>query len=308
MPTLLSSRPAPVVEAPARSGRRFPVRLFVAGAGLAVLVPVGVKVASWLPDTPFEQQVTDRSTTPLLLALDDLHEYHAATADLQVMLDVEVDIPWVPSFISGERVHFLAGGTVDAYVDFEGLGDGAVTLSPDGNSATITLPAPELSDVRIDAEQSRVVDRDRGLVERLGDAPPPGPPGAAPAGGVEQRQVLRTGQVPVVRRPLDQRADPGQHTTAGPRHARPQQLDRPAGEQHEAEQHAHGRRLPRAVGAEEPVDVAAADVEVDPVDRAQRPERLGDAGEAQNRLGHAGRRRPTGQPRARLAAVIRSSA
>ena len=112
----------------------------------------------------------DRSTPALLLALDDLHEYHAATADLQVMVDVEVDTPWVPSVISGERVHLLATGTADAYVDFEALDAGAVTLSPDGNSATIVLPAPEMSEVRIDPEESRVVDRDRGLVERIGAA------------------------------------------------------------------------------------------------------------------------------------------
>jgi hypothetical protein len=144
----------------------------VAGIGLAVAIPVGNALGDWITGMgdPLEPKVIDRSTPALLLALDDLHEYHAATADLQVMLDVEVDTPWVPSFISGERVHFLASGTADAYVDFEGLEDGAVTLSPDGESATIVLPAPELSEVRIDAENSRVVDRDRGLVERIGDA------------------------------------------------------------------------------------------------------------------------------------------
>jgi Protein of unknown function (DUF4230) len=152
--------------------RRVPVRLIAAGAGLAVLLPVGLGVREWVAGwgNPLEPEVVDRSTAPLLLALDDLAEYHAATADLQVMVDLEVNTPWVPSVISGERVHFLATGTADAYVDFEGLDDGAVTLSPDGTSATIVLPAPELSEVRIDPEESRVVDRDRGLVERVGDA------------------------------------------------------------------------------------------------------------------------------------------
>ena len=88
----------------------------------------------------------------------------------RLRVDLEVDTPWVPAVISGERVHFLATGSADAYVDFEGLDAGAVTLSPDGESATIVLPAPEMTEVRIDPEQSRVVDRDRGLVERLGAA------------------------------------------------------------------------------------------------------------------------------------------
>jgi hypothetical protein len=169
MPTLLSSRPAPLESAP-RSRRRVPVRLLATGVGLAVLVPVGVKVADWLPAAPFGQEVTDRSTTPLVLALQDLDEYHAATGTFQVVVDREVDTRYVPSVISGERVEFLATGTADAYVDFEGLDDGAVTLSTDGTSATIALPAPRVDEVRIDPEESHVLDRDRGLLERIGSA------------------------------------------------------------------------------------------------------------------------------------------
>jgi hypothetical protein len=170
MPTLLTSRPSPVVEPAPRRRRRIPVRVLAAGVGLAVLVPVGVKVAGWLPDELLGQEVVDRSTTPLLLALQDLEEYHAATGTFQVVVDREVDTRYVPSVISGERVEFLATGTADAYVDFAGLDDGAVTLSADGTSATIALPAPRLDEVRIDPEESRVLDRDRGLVERVGDA------------------------------------------------------------------------------------------------------------------------------------------
>jgi hypothetical protein len=170
MPTLLFSRPAPVVESAPRRRRRVPLRLLAAGAGLAVLVPVGVQVAGWLPDDPFAQDVVDRSTTPLVLALQDLHEYHAATGTFQIVVEREVDTRYVPSVISGERVEFLATGTADAYVDFAGLDAGRVTLSADGTSATIALPAPRMDEVRIDPEQSHVLDRDRGLVERIGDA------------------------------------------------------------------------------------------------------------------------------------------
>jgi hypothetical protein len=176
MPATLQDRPLQdhAVDAGRRTAprRRVPVRLVAAGAGLVLLVPAGLGVRDWISGwgNPLEPEIVDRSTAPLLLALDDLSEYHAATADLQVLVDVETDTPWVPSVISGERVHFLATGTADAYVDFEGLDSGAVTLSPDGTSATIVLPAPELAEVRIDPEESRVVDRDRGLVERIGGA------------------------------------------------------------------------------------------------------------------------------------------
>ena len=181
MPAMLQDRPVhdrPVHDHGLDAGRRpaprrrVPLRLVAAGAGLAVLIPAGLGVHEWISGwgNPLEPEIVDRSTAPLLLALEDLSEYHAATAELQVMVDLEVDTPWVPSVISGERVHFLATGSADAYVDFDGLDAGAVTLSPDGTSATIVLPAPELAEVRIDPEESRVVDRDRGLVERVGGA------------------------------------------------------------------------------------------------------------------------------------------
>ncbi|MGY1683041.1 DUF4230 domain-containing protein [Geodermatophilus sp. SYSU D01176] len=167
MPTLLQNRPVLGDPAPRRRVR---AKLVAAGIGLAVLVPVGFQVADWLPDDPLGQDVVDRSTPPLLLALEDMAEYHAATGTFQVVIDRELDTRYVPDVISGERVSFLATGTADAYVDFEGLDDGAVTLSPDGTSATIELPAPRLGEVRIDPAESRVLDRDRGLFERVGDA------------------------------------------------------------------------------------------------------------------------------------------
>ena len=153
-----------------RPRRRVPRRLIATGIGVALLVPVVARVDDWLPgfDNPLEQRVVDRSTAPLLLALDDLHEYHAATAAFQVVIDREKDTPFVPSAVSGERVSFLATGTVNAYVDFEGLTADRVTLSPDGSSAEIVLPAPRIGDVRIDAEDSRVLDRDRGVLDRVG--------------------------------------------------------------------------------------------------------------------------------------------
>jgi hypothetical protein len=170
MPTLLPSRPVSLEPAAPRRRRRVRRKLVAAGIGLAVLVPVGFQVADWLPENPLGQDVVDTSTTPLLLALEDLSEYHAATGTFQVVVEREVDTRYVPSVISGESVSFLATGTADAYVDFAGLDAGRVTLSPDGTSATIALPAPRLGEVRIDPGASRVLDRDRGLVERVGDA------------------------------------------------------------------------------------------------------------------------------------------
>jgi hypothetical protein len=144
--------------------------LVKAGLALGVVGLGAFAVGSFDWGNPFAPEQVDRSTTPLLVSLADLDEYHAATGNFQVVVDVESDTPYVPSVISGERVQFLATGTVDAYVDFAHLGPDSVKLSDDGNSATIVLPTPELGEARIDPDESRVLDRDRGLLDRVGDA------------------------------------------------------------------------------------------------------------------------------------------
>jgi hypothetical protein len=175
MPSLLQHRDVDVhASEPVRAHRRSRGLKRLAAAGIAVAVAVPVvgaaadRIAHWV--NPLQQQVVDRSTTPLLLALKDLDQYHAATGTFQVVIDQEHDTQWLPSAISGERVSFLATGTVDAYVDFTALGDDHVQLSPDGETATITLPAAQLSEARLDPAQSRVLNRDRGLLDRVGDA------------------------------------------------------------------------------------------------------------------------------------------
>src|SRR5688572_5356721 len=91
---------------------------------------------------------------------------------MQVVVDVEQDARLLPSFIKGERTLFVAAGTVDAAVNFAGLSRDpeAVKVSDDRKAVTLTLPAPELTEPRLDPERTRVFDRDRGLVARVEDA------------------------------------------------------------------------------------------------------------------------------------------
>ena len=73
-----------------------------------------------------------------------------------------------PLIIKGQRTLFLAGGSVDAEVDFSTLDEGAIKVSGDGERADITLPRARLTKARVDPEQSRVFSRERGLLDRLG--------------------------------------------------------------------------------------------------------------------------------------------
>ncbi len=141
---------------------------------LALLAGVFVGVRGFdllgLPSlhNPFSSRTTDRSAPPLLKSLSDLSQYQAATGDFQVLVDVEHDVSHVPTILKGERTLFQAQGTVDAYVDFGTLGDSAIVKSADGKGVTVTLPPASLSVPRVDPAASRVVSRQRGVLDRLG--------------------------------------------------------------------------------------------------------------------------------------------
>ena len=133
----------------------------------AMLVGVG-RLQDMLPSfsNPFASETVDRSAPAVLHALRDVTEYRAASADYSVIVDIEKDTKYVPSFLKGERTVFVAVGSVDASVDFGALDESAVNLA--GDSVTLRLPKAKLGEANIDPAQSRVVSRDRGAIDRIG--------------------------------------------------------------------------------------------------------------------------------------------
>jgi uncharacterized protein DUF4230 len=118
---------------------------------------------------PFGSEERDRSGPAVLTAMRDLSEYHAATGQYQVVIDIQQDAKFLPDIIKGKRTIFLAIGSVDSYVDFRKLGDDAVSVSPDRKSVSITLPRAQLSKPNVDPDQSRVLNQDLGVIDRLGN-------------------------------------------------------------------------------------------------------------------------------------------
>ena len=170
MPTALQDRPTSAAL-PRPPARRRGTALLAAAVVLGGLAVVGAdRAIDALPGfgAPLETEVVDRSRPALLESLADLEDYHAAKATFSVVVDLERDVRNVPAFLAGERTTYLAVGSVDGLVDFSALGDDAVTT--DGTSATITLPAPRLDEAEVDLAQSRVLDRDRGVVDRVAGA------------------------------------------------------------------------------------------------------------------------------------------
>ena len=145
------------------------VLLVAALAAVALLIVALIGAVGSL--NPFGSETKDRSGPVLLKSLEDLSQYRAASANMQVVVDVEQDDKLLPSFIRGERTLFVAAGTVDAAVDFSGLSKDpdAVKVSDDRKAVTITLPAATLTEARLDPSRSRVYDRDRGITNRVED-------------------------------------------------------------------------------------------------------------------------------------------
>ena len=152
--------------------RRSQVRL-VAGIMLALVLAVAVAGLTGLRlwpsfPNPFATRQVDRSPPVLLKAIEDLAVYKAAKGNFQVVVDLEERTGPIPLALKGERTLFVAGGSVDAEVDFSTIGEGAIKVSPDGQRVEITLPRARLTPARVDPAQSRVFSRERGLLDRLG--------------------------------------------------------------------------------------------------------------------------------------------
>ena len=168
---MVTAAPYPEVMGPTRSaGTTFRTVLVTVGVVVVVLLLLGL--SPWRIDlpSPFETDEKERPQSALLTDLRDVSRYEAATGSFQVVIDSEQDARYLPDFIKGERVIFIAEGSVDAAVDFSSLTKGAIKVSEDGDTVTITLPPPELTKPRIDPDRTRVQSRDRGVLDRIEDA------------------------------------------------------------------------------------------------------------------------------------------
>ncbi|MBB2909964.1 hypothetical protein FHS43_001210 [Streptosporangium becharense] len=157
---------APPETRPASRGRRW--RLLAGLLVVLVILAVGARLAwSWL--NPFGETATDRSQPVLLESIHNLSRFEAATGNFQVVVDLEKDAAFLPDAVKGSRTLFVGAGGVDAYVDFGGLADGALTVSPDRTEVTVKLPRAQLEKPNLDNKRSYVYAQQRGLFDRVED-------------------------------------------------------------------------------------------------------------------------------------------
>jgi hypothetical protein len=144
------------------------VAALIVAMGLATSFVIrAIGDANPFKDGVVTQRTVDRSGPAVLRAVNDMGRFQAASGHYEVIVDIEKSVDYVPSFIAGRRVLFIAAGDVDVAVDMAALGTGAVTVDEARTSATIVLPKPTLGPARVDPAASRVYSEDAGLVDRL---------------------------------------------------------------------------------------------------------------------------------------------
>jgi hypothetical protein len=167
-----AGRPGDEDAAPRRRFRGAGCLFWLAGLiALVLVVGLGLKVTGLLPHfhNPFSVQKTDRSQPTLLLSIQDLSRFEAASGNFQEVIDVQKDRSYIPDIIFNERTLFVCVGSVDAYVDFTHIGQGDIVDSPDHKSVIISLPAPQLEKPNINHDKSYVFATQQGLVNKIGD-------------------------------------------------------------------------------------------------------------------------------------------
>lgn len=154
-----------------RGWRRLFLLLTGAAVALATMAALGAfpGLPQWLPtiNNPFAERTIDRSQPAVLRSIQDLSRYAAASGTFEVVIDVEHDRRFIPDFLLGERILFVAAGNVDAYVEFGGLAGDALVV--DGDTVRVTLPPPDLAPVNLDHERSYVYAERQGAADRLRD-------------------------------------------------------------------------------------------------------------------------------------------
>ena len=95
----LSFRLVHTTHARDRGARTGGLLLVLAAVGLAAIFLLAGNIFGFLD---FSEKTIDRSQPPLLNSLTDLSEYRAASANFQVVVDLEKDTKYLPDFIKGQ--------------------------------------------------------------------------------------------------------------------------------------------------------------------------------------------------------------
>lgn len=144
---------------------------FLARGALAKLLVPQISIPSILPTagpTPTPTIITGAAVIRQIQHLNRLE-----TNKYTIETVVEADKPGGFLNYGAEKLLLIAHGKVVAGIDLGKLQLQDITVSPDGKTIDVRLPAVEIFDTSLDEQQTRVYDRQSGVVTRLLSKPDP---------------------------------------------------------------------------------------------------------------------------------------
>jgi hypothetical protein len=111
----------------------------------------------------FEEQQARTTTGPVVVeGIKDLDQLATVRWEESVIITRRSGGTELEQLVAGEEVTVVAAGDVEAGVNLADLGQDDVRVN--GETVTIRLPEPEILSVSLDEEETRVYDRDFGLL------------------------------------------------------------------------------------------------------------------------------------------------
>jgi hypothetical protein len=133
--------------------------------GVAILfICLGLFYVSTFFTKPKQQYAYNMSSQTVIKELRELNRLETASFTIEKVIDAGTSGNALQQFLYEDRILLIAHGQIIAGIDMAKLGDKDVTVS--GKSITLKLPASEILVTTLDNGQTRVYDRQQGLLSK----------------------------------------------------------------------------------------------------------------------------------------------
>jgi hypothetical protein len=141
------------------------VALLCAGVAIYAVQQARQTAEGLTGSIPGRETVVIRADAPTVLRqVQALSQLQTSKYTLEKILDAERTRRYVPSFLAGEKLLFVAHGEVVAGLDLARVGEDDLQMT--GDSLSIRLPEPRILLSKVDNERSHVYERETGLLSR----------------------------------------------------------------------------------------------------------------------------------------------
>lgn len=107
--------------------------------------------------------ITTNSET-VIKQVQNLNRLETSSYTIEKVIDAGTSGGKFEQFLFGDRILLIAHGTVIAGIDMNKLKEEDLTVNE--KTVSITLPAPEILNATLDSDQTRVYDRQTGLLSK----------------------------------------------------------------------------------------------------------------------------------------------